>query len=133
MQPIASRHILIPRGEKLLAYNVDVRSDDLISQRSIWTEPPFHLMGRGYWVWLIPLGSGTTNFGIVVDANLHPYTRLNRFEKAIEWLETAFDERNGEMVFLHGEIAGAAEGDSLHRLGSDPRVQDLLRRMSLPQ
>jgi flavin-dependent dehydrogenase len=46
-----------------------------------------HLMGKGYWVWLIPLGSGTTSFGIVVDANLHPYSRLNRFEKAIEWLE----------------------------------------------
>lgn len=46
-----------------------------------------HLMGRGYWVWLIPLGSGTTSFGIVVDANLHPYSRLNRFEKAIEWLQ----------------------------------------------
>jgi flavin-dependent dehydrogenase len=45
-----------------------------------------HLMGRGYWVWLIPLGSGTTSFGIVGDAALHPYNRLNRFEKAIEWL-----------------------------------------------
>jgi flavin-dependent dehydrogenase len=45
-----------------------------------------HLMGRGYWVWLIPLGSGTTSFGIVADAALHPYNRLNRFEKAIEWL-----------------------------------------------
>lgn len=45
-----------------------------------------HLMGRGYWVWLIPLGSGTTSFGIVGDANLHPYKRLNRLEHAIEWL-----------------------------------------------
>jgi tetratricopeptide (TPR) repeat protein len=61
------------------------------------------------------------------------YCRLGETEKAIEWLETAFDERNGEMVFLRGEIAGAAVGDSLHRLGSDPRVQDLLRRMNLPQ
>jgi flavin-dependent dehydrogenase len=45
-----------------------------------------HLMGVGYWVWLIPLGSGSTSFGIVGDATLHPYNRLNRFEKAIEWL-----------------------------------------------
>jgi flavin-dependent dehydrogenase len=45
-----------------------------------------HLMGRGYWVWLIPLGSGTTSFGIVVDAKLHAYNRLNRFERALEWL-----------------------------------------------
>ena len=61
------------------------------------------------------------------------YSRLGETEKAIEWLERAFDERNGEMVFLQGEIAGAAEGDSLNRLGSEPRVKDLLRRMSLPQ
>ena len=46
-----------------------------------------HLMGTGYWVWLIPLGSGTTSFGIVVDAKLHSYQRLNRFEKALEWLQ----------------------------------------------
>ena len=60
------------------------------------------------------------------------YSRLGETEKAIEWLETAFDERNGEMVFLQGEMAGAAEDDSLNRLGSDPRLKDLLRRMSLP-
>ena len=46
-----------------------------------------HLMGVGYWVWLIPLGSGSTSFGIVGDAGLHPYDRLNRFDKAIEWLQ----------------------------------------------
>ncbi len=45
-----------------------------------------HLMGVGYWVWLIPLGSGSTSFGIVGDATLHPYNQLNRFDKAIEWL-----------------------------------------------
>jgi len=45
-----------------------------------------HLMGVGYWVWLIPLGSGSTSFGIVGDATLHPYNRLNRFDKALEWL-----------------------------------------------
>jgi eukaryotic-like serine/threonine-protein kinase len=60
------------------------------------------------------------------------YSRLGETEKAIEWLEAAFEERNGEMVFLQGEMAGAAEGDSLNRLGSDPRLKDLLRRMNLP-
>lgn len=45
-----------------------------------------HLMGRGYWVWLIPLGSGSTSIGIVADAAMHPYARLNRFERAVEWL-----------------------------------------------
>ena len=48
-------------------------------------------------------------------------------------MKTAFDERNGEMVFLQEGIAGAAEGDPLKRLGSEASVKDLLRRMNLPQ
>jgi flavin-dependent dehydrogenase len=45
-----------------------------------------HLMGRGYWVWLIPLGSGSISLGIVADATLHPYERINRIERAMDWL-----------------------------------------------
>lgn len=46
-----------------------------------------HLMGPGYWVWLIPLSSGGTSIGIVVDAKLHPMNCLNRFEKVLRWLQ----------------------------------------------
>jgi flavin-dependent dehydrogenase len=45
-----------------------------------------HLMGRGYWVWLIPLGSGSTSIGIVADSTIHPYSRINRFDRALDWL-----------------------------------------------
>jgi flavin-dependent dehydrogenase len=45
-----------------------------------------HLMGVGYWVWLIPLGSGSHSFGIVADGDLHPFSRINRFERAMDWL-----------------------------------------------
>ena len=45
-----------------------------------------HLMGKGYWVWLIPLGSGSTSIGIVADNDLHPYARINRYDRAVEWL-----------------------------------------------
>ncbi len=47
-----------------------------------------HLMGKGYWVWLIPLGSGSTSVGIVADGDLHPYHTINRMDRAMEWLET---------------------------------------------
>lgn len=47
-----------------------------------------HLMGRGYWVWLIPLYPNATSVGIVADAKLHPHAEMNRFEKAVKWLET---------------------------------------------
>jgi len=45
-----------------------------------------HLMGQGYWVWLIALGSGSTSIGIVADAGMHPFSRMNRYECALEWL-----------------------------------------------
>ena len=60
------------------------------------------------------------------------YSRTGDTAKAIEWLETAFAERNGEMVLLKGEIDGAAHGDALRRLADEPRVMALLESMNLP-
>jgi flavin-dependent dehydrogenase len=45
-----------------------------------------HLMGPGYWVWLIPLSSGSTSVGIVTDASMHSFDEMNRFERALDWL-----------------------------------------------
>lgn len=45
-----------------------------------------HLMGAGYWVWLIRLASGSISIGIVTDANLHSFDGMNRFERALDWL-----------------------------------------------
>lgn len=47
-----------------------------------------HLCGKGYWVWLIPLASGSTSVGIVTDPAYHSFDALNRFERALEWLRT---------------------------------------------
>jgi hypothetical protein len=60
------------------------------------------------------------------------YSRLGNTTAAIEWLEAAFAERNGEMVFLELEIAGAADDDPLRRLADEPRVEALLDAMHLP-
>ena len=46
-----------------------------------------HLMGKGYWVWLIPLASGSTSMGIVAEDSIHPISEFNSFEKALKWLE----------------------------------------------
>jgi len=59
-----------------------------------------HLMGAGYWVWLIPLGSGSTSFGIVADAGLHPFARVNRFERALAWLRE-FEPQCAEIAEAH--------------------------------
>lgn len=45
-----------------------------------------HLMGEGYWVWLIRLGSGATSVGIVADPALHPFDEFNTLPKARAWL-----------------------------------------------
>jgi flavin-dependent dehydrogenase len=58
-----------------------------------------HLVGAGYWVWLIPLSSGAHSVGIVADARLHPLETMNTFEKAMDWLHEhqprLFDELDG--------------------------------------
>ncbi|MGZ5266272.1 MAG: NAD(P)/FAD-dependent oxidoreductase [Caldimonas sp.] len=59
-----------------------------------------HLVGAGYWVWLIPLSSGAHSVGIVADAKLHPLATMNTFDKAMDWLERyqprVFDELDGK-------------------------------------
>lgn len=45
-----------------------------------------HLLGSGYWVWIIPLACGATSIGIVADPRLHPLSELNRFDAALAWL-----------------------------------------------
>jgi TolB-like protein len=53
------------------------------------------------------------------------YALLGEKDKAFEWLEKAFRERDVLLVYLKVE-------DSFEPLRSDPRFQDLLRRMGLP-
>lgn len=45
-----------------------------------------HLMGLGYWVWMIPLASGPISVGICSDPRFHPWERLQTFEGALDWL-----------------------------------------------
>jgi flavin-dependent dehydrogenase len=47
-----------------------------------------HLMGLGYWVWLIPLSSGNTSIGIVTQNDLHDFAAYSRnYETSFDWLE----------------------------------------------
>lgn len=46
-----------------------------------------HLMGHGYWVWLIRLASGSISIGIVTDATIHPFEEMNRFDRVLDWLQ----------------------------------------------
>ncbi len=46
-----------------------------------------HLMGEGYWVWLIPLATGSTSIGIVADPRIHSLREINTLDKAMIWLD----------------------------------------------
>lgn len=46
-----------------------------------------HFMDKGYWLWVIPLGSKNTSIGIVADPAVHPFDTFNKYDKAIEWLK----------------------------------------------
>ncbi len=63
-----------------------------------------HLVGAGYWVWLIPLASGSHSVGIVADPSIHPLDTYNSFDKAMEWFKTyqprLFDELDGKRHLL---------------------------------
>ncbi len=52
-------------------------------ERSLSTN---HLMGPGYWVWLIRLASGVTSVGLVMDAQMHDFEEVNLFERLLAWL-----------------------------------------------
>jgi flavin-dependent dehydrogenase len=45
-----------------------------------------HLMGEGYWVWLIPLSTGPISIGVCADPLFHPYEEINEFDKLLDWL-----------------------------------------------
>jgi len=46
-----------------------------------------HLMGKGYWVWLIPLAPDNTSVGIVTHDAIHPFDTYGlSYETALAWL-----------------------------------------------
>jgi flavin-dependent dehydrogenase len=74
-------------GERL---NIDSwSSDETWRQRCVRPErwlSTNHLIGPGYWVWLIPLPGGAHSVGIVADEAMHPLREFNSFTRAREWL-----------------------------------------------
>lgn len=46
-----------------------------------------HLMGKGYWVWIIPLASGHTSVGIVAEDASHPIKERSSYDLSLKWLK----------------------------------------------
>jgi len=54
-----------------------------------------------------------------------PYIGLKQYDRALAWMEQAYQERNWQMVFIGVEPL-------FDPLRSDPRFQELMRRMNFP-
>jgi flavin-dependent dehydrogenase len=72
--------------------DVDEWSDDAdwhsrMEEPGIRRLSTIHLMGEGFWVWLIPLSTGPHSIGIVADPRFHPFGEISTLDAAIEWLK----------------------------------------------
>ena len=54
------------------------------------------------------------------------YAALREKDKAFEWLDRMYEDRNGMLIWLNVDHAD-------NPLRSDPRFEDLVRRVGLPQ
>jgi flavin-dependent dehydrogenase len=63
-----------------------------------------HLMGEGYWVWLIPLASGSISIGIVADPRFHPFDEIKTLDAAIDWLGRHEAQLAGELEARREEV-----------------------------
>jgi len=57
-----------------------------------------HLMGSGYWAWIIPLAEDKTSVGLVADPDIHPLSSFSSFEKFSNWLSLHQPMLAGEVL-----------------------------------
>ena len=77
----------LQNGLELDAWSDDEAWQGRMQQQKVRWLYTNHLMGEGYWVWLIPLGTGAISIGIVADPRFHPFERISTLEAALDWLD----------------------------------------------
>ena len=63
-----------------------------------------HLMGEGYWCWLIPLATGPISIGIVADPRFHSFDEISTLDAAIDWLKRHEPQLGGEIDSRRDDI-----------------------------
>ncbi len=46
-----------------------------------------HLMGEGYWIWMIPLSTGPISIGVCADPRVHPFEEISDLDRLVAWLK----------------------------------------------
>lgn len=93
-----------------LDYKVDVDtwSDDTKWHSSVKSGlrhlSTIHLMGKGYWVWIIPLAGDRTSVGIVADEEIHPLSTYNKLDKAMAWINENEPQFGSELAKLKDKV-----------------------------
>lgn len=67
-----------------------------------------HLVGPGYWVWLIPLAPGATSVGIVAAGDAHPFEEFHNLERSLEFIRRHEPQLAREMAPYEDTISGFA-------------------------
>jgi eukaryotic-like serine/threonine-protein kinase len=82
---------------------------------------------KAYWRWRLAALEKAAKNGTQVSAVefARIYEGLGEKDKAIAWLQRAFEQREGRLIYLQVEPAW-------NSLRSDPHFQDLVRRMNFP-
>jgi flavin-dependent dehydrogenase len=69
---------------------IDEWSDDEAWQARVTGRPRWlstnHLVGEGYWIWLIPLASDAISIGVVADPKFVPFERIRRYPELLAFL-----------------------------------------------
>ena len=81
---------------------------------------------RGFWQTKIVLDQDPTSPGFTAYDVAYDYAAVGDRDHSLRWLEKAYTDRDWRLI----EVAVEPRFDSLR---SDPRFQDLLRRLHLPQ
>ena len=77
----------VDRQIKLDEWSDDQDWNNRIKQANTRWLSTNHLMGSGYWVWVIPLDNGATSIGVVMDDEVFSSTDFSTVDGAIEWLK----------------------------------------------
>lgn len=76
----------IDRQVKLDTWSDDLSWQQKIKQKNTRWLSTNHLMGPGYWVWVIPLDNGATSIGIVMDDQAFAEGAFSNIDTTMDWL-----------------------------------------------
>jgi flavin-dependent dehydrogenase len=76
----------IDRQVKIDDWSNDENWKNRVKQKSTRWLSTNHLMGPGYWVWVIPLDNGATSIGIVMDDQAFADGNFSNIDTTMDWL-----------------------------------------------